>query len=193
METPPLPNAKEIPKFNEFEELYTFLRSQNESFISDLTKNIDMTDGSEPTVHDLIFLIEKIENGEYPLEALTQEKGLREVVYNILHTRETRSETRSRDLLANLHSEFETRTDTDTDDYKAEQIAVTQHKQKIQDSLEKLKALTNESSEPSIITTPEKLPAATQNFKQEQASLTEERHTRFYKMFNKVKNLFRKK
>ncbi len=186
-------NEQDIPLYTEFEDLYGFLLQQSPEFIDALIKNIDTTDGSKPTVHDLIFLIEQIEKGVYPLEALTREKGLREVVHNIFHTRETRSKTQSKDLLTNLHKDFDKRTDIGTDDYKAEQIAITQHKQKIQDSLEKLKALTNESSEPSIITTPEKLPAITQNFKREQALLAEERRTGFYKMFNKVKNLFRKK
>lgn len=185
-------NEQDIPLYAEFEELYGFLLQQSPEFIDTLVKNIDTTDGSKPTVHDLIFLIEQIEKGVYPLEALTREHGLRNTVYTILNKQETWAINNSENLLTNLHGDFHTRTDAGSDEYKVEEKAIAQHQQRIKESREKLEALSRNSTEPGIITTPEKLPASTQNFEQEQAILKAERRTRFYRMYDKLKNIFKK-
>ncbi len=191
METPQ--QYEFIPAYNKFEDLYEFLLQQSPEFIDTLVTNIDTTDGSKPTVHDLIFLIGQIEKGVYPLEALTREHGLRETVHNIIHTRETWAIDASENLLENLHDVFDDRTDVGTDDYKAEERAIQQHQQRIKESREKLEALSRDSTEPGIITTTDKMPIAQTNFVTEQTSLKEERKTGLYRMFNKVKNLFGKK
>ena len=191
METPQ--QYEFIPAYNKFEDLYEFLLQQSPEFIDTLVTNIDTTDGSKPTVHDLIFLIGQIEKGVYPLEALTREHGLRETVHNIIHKRETWALDRSESLLTNLHNEFDKREDVGTDDYKAEEKTIWQHQQRIKESREKLEALSRDSTEPGIITTTDKIPIAQTNFVVEQTSLKEERKTGLYRMFNKVKSLFRRK